>query len=212
MQHFLKLQDPRRPTRTALTSGPTIGTFQVTASVTGVTTPATFNLSIVILGSFTLTPASTTVGPLEPGISNTQTITILPSGGFSAPITMTCKAPATITCTMTPSSVPFASGQPVVQPQLSFQSEGPLGTTSNLGANPFAFIATIAIFASMLRKRRSMSVMLIAVTGVFLLFSMSGCMSSINAPTTPNGTYTVTVTGTAQTVTASTTVTYTIQQ
>jgi sugar lactone lactonase YvrE len=196
----------------ALTSGPNIGTFQVTASATGVSTPAAFNLSIVILGSFTLGPTSTQTGPLEPGISNTQIVNIVPTGGFSAPVTMTCKAPATITCTMTPSTVLFANGKPVNQPELSFQSEGPIGTTSSLGANPFAIVATIAMFLAMFRKRRSFRTLILGIAVAFALFGMGGCGNSLTPQTTPNGTYTVTVTGTAQTVSASTSVTYTIQR
>jgi sugar lactone lactonase YvrE len=196
----------------ALTSGPNVGTFQVTASATGISTPATFNLSIVILGSFTLAPASSPVGPLGPGISNTEIINIASSGGFSAPIVMTCTAPATITCTMTPSLVPFANGKPVNQPELSFQSEGPLGTISSLGDNPVAIIAAIVTCMAILRRRRSFCALVITMAAAFALVTISGCGNSMKPTTTPNGTYTVTITGTAQSVSASTTITYTIQR
>jgi hypothetical protein len=196
----------------ALTSGPNMGTFQVTASVAGVSTSATFNFSVVILGSFTLVPSISQVGPLEPGLSYTQTIDIVPSGGFSASVVMTCISPATITCTLTPLAVPFAKGKPVSQPELSLQSQGRLRSNSRMDQGVTAIFATIAVGLAMRRKQFSLGALTLAVAVVFAFVSMNGCGGSINAPTTPNGTYTVTITGTAQSVSASTSVTYTIQR
>ncbi len=196
----------------ALTSGPNIGSFQVTASVPGVSSTVTFNFSIVILGSFALSPVAPQVGPLPPGISNTETINVIPSGGFSAPITMTCTAPSTITCTLTPVVVPFANGQPVSQPQVSFQSQGPIGTTSGMNSSVAGVLTVFALGVALLSKRRSLRVVTLTVAAVFASVSISGCGSPAYAPTTPNGTYTVTVTGTAQTISATTSVTYTIQR
>ena len=194
----------------ALASGPTIGTFTVTANAVGTTSIVTFNFSIVILGSFTLTPTSASIGPIRPEQSFTQIINVTPVGGFSAPITMSCTAPSGITCSVAPSVVSFAAGKPVAQPQLSFQGEGSLRGGA-IGSSLPGLVAVTLLSAAVLRRRRRFAAMLMASIVALMLCTSSGCGNGAFAPVTANGTYTVTVTGTTQTVSASTSATFTIQ-
>ena len=196
-----------------LVSGPNIGTFQVNASVTGGTTSATFNMAIVILGGFTITPSSPQVGPIVPTISSTQTLSITPTGGFSAPIQMSCTAPSGITCTITPATVSFANGKPVNLPELSIQGQGALRSPVGAGfqsSGPFLLLLLV-LSAGNLLKRRTVAGLILGLAVCSVMTCVVGC-SGTNYPTTTNGTFTITVTGTAQTVSASTTVSYVVQQ
>ena len=61
-------------------------------------------------------------------------------------------------------------------------------------------------------RRRRLSTLLVAMVALLAIGSVSGCTGEMFAPTTPNGAYVVTVTGTAQSVSASTSVTFTVKQ
>ena len=195
----------------SLVAGPSIGSFHVTASVAGASNPVTFNFSIVILGSFTLVPTASQVGPLLPSVSSSETINIVPTGGFVAPVTLTCTAPQGITCTMTPTVVTFVNGKPASQPQLSFQSQGDL-SDGGFGTNWVLALIVVLLSLPLLRRRRRFAGWMTLVLCALVLLTSSGCGNNENRPTTSNGSYTVTVNGTTQTVSASTSVTYTVQQ
>jgi hypothetical protein len=122
---------------------------------------------------------------------------------------MTCTAPTGITCTITPAIVTFANGKPVSQPDLSFQSQGALRNGS-VGFSVPTFFLTILSCLLMLRRRRTFRRYALGlVVGAFFL-GLGGCSSTTNNQVTPNGTYTVT--GTAQTISAITSVVYTVTQ
>ena len=197
-------------TSTTVTAGPTIGKFSVAASLPGTSATASFNLTIVVLGSFTIVPVATQVGPVEPGSTNSELLTIITSGGFNAPITFTCTAPTGITCSAGPSPLAFVNGAPITQPSVNFTSEG---TLRNVGgfASPWAAFGALFFGALLFRRRRRLGTVILAVVALIALGSASGCTGSEYAPTTQSGTYTVTITGTAQTASASATVTYTVQ-
>src|SRR6202012_2306998 len=96
-----------------------------------------------------------------------------------------------------------------VRPLLSFQSQGSL-----LGAGPgrgwpLAFVSLLSLLA--FRRRRRLMALVVAFVALLTIGSVSGCSGTMYAPTTPNGSYAVTVTGKSQTATASTTVTFTVQ-
>jgi len=198
-------------TAQVITSGPTVGTFTVTAALTGTSSTATFNLTIVVVGSFTIVPTSPQVGPIAPGVSNTETLTIIGTGGFTAPITFTCQAPTGITCTAGPNPFYIAT-QGSLAASVNFTSQGSLlGTMSGFASPWSALLATLAAGALLLRRRRKLSALVVAILAFVAINALSGC-GEYYAPVTPNGTYTVTVTGTAQTATASASITYTIQK
>ncbi len=85
-----------------------------------------------------------------------------------------------------------------------------LGSSSGF-TSPWSALAALIAGAFLLRRRRKLSTLVVAVLVFVAINALSGC-GQYYAPVTPNGTYTVTVTGTAQTVTASASVTYTIQK
>jgi len=199
-----------------VTPGPTAGTLTVTASLPGTSSTANFTLSVVVLGSFTIVPASTQVGPVTQQISAMVALTITGSGGFNAPVTLTCSTPAGTTCSVSPITEAFRNG--VEQPSptgptpiLTFQSEGNLlGAGTTRGWWPAVATLLLSLLLIFGRRRR-LGALLLAMVALLALGSVSGCSGAKYSPTTPNGTYTVTVTGTAQTVSASTTVTFTVQ-
>jgi sugar lactone lactonase YvrE len=193
-----------------LTSGASIGAFTVATALNGTPAIAIFHVSIVVLGTFTIVPTNTQVGPLQPAFSSTQTLTIVPSGGFSAPITLTCSAPSGITCTVLPTVVPFSNGQPSVKPTLSFQSQGGLRSAGSVTNWLVGFIVFLCV--GLARRRRDLGALAIAILVFVALSFASGCSGTKYAPTTPDGSYTVTVTGIAQTVNVSTSVTYIIKR
>jgi len=201
-------------TSTVVTPGPTAGTLTVTASLPGTSSTANFTLSVVVLGSFTIVPDSTQVGPVQLAMSATVNLTITGSGGFNAPVTLTCTTPAGTTCSVSPITEDFHNGVEElnttgVRPVLTFQSAGDLlGAGTTRGWWP-AVLTLLCLLA--LGRRRRLGALLTALVAVLALTSASGCTATKYAPTTPNGTYAVTVTGTAQTVSASTTVNFTVQ-
>jgi sugar lactone lactonase YvrE len=197
-------------TAQAITSGPTIGTFTVTAALTGTSSTASFNLTIVIVGTFTIIPASAQVGPIPPGTSNLDPLTIVGAGGFTAPIIFTCTAPAGITCAVGPSPFLIAN-QSNAPASLNFTSQGSLlGSVSGF-SSPWSALVALIVGGLLLRRRRKLGAIVVAALAFFAINALSGC-GQYYAPITPNGTYTVTVTGTAQTASASTTITYTVQK
>jgi sugar lactone lactonase YvrE len=197
-------------TAATVISGATIGTYSVTAVLTGTSATAGFNLSTFVLGSFTIAPTNAQVGPIAPGISSTQNLIVTAAGGFTAPITFTCTAPTGITCTVGPN--PFFIATQVNYPaSVNFTSEGQiLGTVSGFGS-PWSMLAAFIAGAVLLLRRRRLSVIVLALLAFAVLNTLSGCGQSY-APVTSNGTYTVMITGTAQTATATTSITYTIQK
>jgi uncharacterized protein YceK len=62
----------------------------------------------------------------------------------------------------------------------------------------------------LLRRRRSLGTVALAVVALIVLGTASGCGTAYT-PTTPNGAYTVMIKGTAQTDSASASVTFNVQ-
>ena len=197
-------------TAQVVTTGSTVGTFTVTAALTGTSATASFNLTIVIVGSFTIIPTSTQVGPISPGASRNVILAVVGAGGFTAPITFTCKAPTGITCTAGPN--PFYIATQASEPaSVNFTSQGSLLGTMSGFSSPWGVLAALAVGGLLFCRRRKLSAVVAAVLAFVAINALSGC-GEYYAPVTPNGTYTVTVTGTAQTVSASASITFTVQK
>jgi sugar lactone lactonase YvrE len=197
---------------TTITTGPTIGPLTVKAALAGTSSTVNFTLSVTVLGSFTIVPDSTQVGPVTPAISSSVPMTITGAGGFNAPVALTCSSPAGTTCSVSPLTVPFNNGVEVQpRPVLTFQGEGNL---SSAGATHGWWPAAIVMLLGLLvfGRRRRLGALLLAIVALLAIGSVSGCSGTMYAPTTPNGSYTVTVTGTSQNLSAKTTVTFTVQQ
>ncbi|HZL25197.1 MAG TPA: hypothetical protein VFC39_01560 [Acidobacteriaceae bacterium] len=201
-------------TAATITTGSTVGALKVTAALAGTSSTANFTLSVVVLGSFTIVPNSTQVGPVQPAISAMVPIMVVGSGGFNAPVALTCSAPAGTSCSVAPTTVQFQNGIEAVPggglPILTFQSEGRL-ETDGLAHNWWLAIVTMLGMMLAFGRRRRPGALLAVILALLAVVSANGCSGTMFAPTTPNGNYTVTVTGTAQTVSAKTTVTFMVQ-
>jgi sugar lactone lactonase YvrE len=195
---------------TTITPGATTGTLTVSAALTGTSSTATFTLSVAILGSITIVPDSTQVGPVQPSVSSPVNLTVIGSGGFNAPVALTCTAPTGTSCSVSPTVLLFNNGVEKGQPVLTFQSAG---TLENAGMNGSWWLAAVTLLGMLaFTRRRRLSTLFVAMVALLAIGAASGCTGTMYAPTTPNGSYTVTVTGTSQTVTASTTVVFTVKQ
>ena len=191
-----------------ITPGATVGTLAVTAALTGTASTASFTLSVVVVGTFTIVPDSTQVGPNTPSFSSSVSMTVLGAGGFSAPVTFTCITPANTTCSVSPIVVAFSKGTEVTRPALTFQAEGGLRTAG------FAWwpLAVTPLCLLLFWRRRRIGSLLMALVVLTAIGSATGCTGTMFNPTSANGNYTVTVTGTAQTASASASVTFIVQQ
>jgi hypothetical protein len=181
----------------------------VTAALTGTSSTTKFTLSVMVLGSFTIVPDNPQVGPVQPAVSSGVTLTIVGAGNFSAPVVLTCSAPSGTTCSVSPSLIAFNNGSETTRPSLTFQGQGGLNSA---GATHGWWLAPVTLLGMLMFRRRRLGTLLVGALTLLAISSTSGCSGTMYAPTTPNGTYIVTVTGTSQNVSASTTVTFTVQK
>jgi sugar lactone lactonase YvrE len=197
-------------TAATITTGPTIGLLTVPAALTGTSSTVNFTLTVSVLGSFIIVPDSTQVGPVTPSISSAVAMTIVGAGGFNAPVALTCSSPTGTTCSVSPLTIAFNNGTEVLpRPVLTFQGEGNL---SSAGVTHGWWVAVVTLLGMLVfGRRRRLGALLLAMVALLAIGSVSGCSGTMYAPTTPNGSYTVTVTGTAQNLSAKTTVTFTVQ-
>jgi hypothetical protein len=197
-----------------------VGTQSITASYGG---GPGFNSSVSSAVSVTVTAAATpdfsvalspATATLASGSSATSTVTITPTGGFTSAVTLSCSGlPSNSTCSFSAGSV-TPSGSAATS---TLTIKTGVSTTAQLerfGGVSFAGVGLFGLIGLGLRRKK------FAVRLVCLLFAMagaamvlSGCGSSHHAAgiTTPSGTYTVSVTGTAGTTTHSSSFTLTVQ-
>jgi hypothetical protein len=183
---------------------------------TGGSGPSTFALS------------STAPTAIAPGASATSTITITPSGGFTGAVSLACavtSSPAGAanipTCSV---SQPAAiSATAAVTATLTVNTTGASGPSAALDRNLHrmfvagggASLAALLFFCLPVRRRRGQTLLGLLVFALFVT-AASGCASSDGVPTqssagTTAGSYTITVTGTSGTTTATTAVSLTVQ-
>ena len=178
---------------------------------------------IVNATDFTLSPnpSSATV---TAGQSGTFTLTVTPQGSFTSPITFSCSGlPALAGCTFNPASVTPNSS--TVTSTLSITTTAQTASlTSPFGRRssplyatwlvlPAMLLGTVGMAASKRRKLLSYCLAFLLVGGCLL---QAACGSGSNGSSsggggTPNGTYTITITGAAGSTQNTTTVTLTIQ-
>jgi hypothetical protein len=184
-----------------------------------------------VAGSFTVGPASPTTLSVTKGSTGVVSVPVTSGSTFGGVVAMTCSgAPSGATCLINPNSVTLV---PSTSTQISTQTVSVvLTTTAASAANELpAFpgstagalggISVAGLFFIFLPRRRSkswksMSLTALAVCalGLCSMAALTGCGSgSTKAPAqtgTPAGNYTITVTGTSGTTTASTTFTLTV--
>jgi len=181
-----------------------------------VTAPASPSFALTNSGNLTIAPGAAS--------GNTATITVTPSGGFAASVSLTCAVTTSIaspndppTCTL-PSSVTVAAStaatttltvSSTAATTAALRHPNPSNALHKfLGAAGGASFAIAVFFCIPLRRRRWSS--LLSLLAVVLCTSVVGCggSSGTSAPGNPGttaGTYVVTITGTSAGVTTQTT-------
>jgi hypothetical protein len=179
-----------------------------TAALTGVGTSSNPDFSV------TVSPAAPTVAA---GSTANLTVTVTGANGFTTPVALTCTgAPADSTCTLSPATVtPTSSGArstgSVVTTARAFFVP-PAGTLRLSPRHPL--LAWLAVFAfillSVLLAARSQPTRKLAwVFALLLLASQTSC-SGLPHRGTPAGVYTLTITGTAGSLSHQVTVSLTV--
>ncbi len=180
------------------------------------------------VGSFALSPATTSATAVLGKASNPITLTVTPSGGFHSNIIFACTGglPSGTVCLFSPSSIvpsgaatqttvltisPVAAGVLSAKGANSFKSSSPVAITF---AGLLFFVVPFATFAPRRARRLSLLTLLLALStlGVF-----TGCGSGVTVANVPSagslstGSYAVTLTATGGSTIQTATVNLTIQ-
>jgi hypothetical protein len=185
--------------------------------------------------SFALT--NTTVSIAAPGGSGTSTITITPSGGFSAPVALSCAVTGPTnavdlpTCSVT--APPAITGTAAVAATLTVNTTAASSSSSATGQAATAFrsrhnpmlalggggaLVAFLFFGLPSRRCRTKTLLSLLLLGAFasIVMGCGGAQEAANPVTTPAnpgttvGSYTVAVTGSSGALNASTTVAVTV--
>ena len=209
-----------------------VGTDTLTASYSGDSnyTTATGTSSVTVtLPAFTLSGTAVTVAP-GATTGNTSTITVKPAGGFTGSVTLTAALTSSPAGAQDLPTFSFGSTSPVVitgtaagTATLTISTTAPtMGALAYparpgmrwyaAGVTSLAFILLVGIPARGRSKRKRLGalVFLMILAGGLLACGSSGGSGPSNPGTTP-GTYTITVTGTSGSTTATAPVTLTVQ-
>ena len=161
--------------------------------------------------SLTLSAQSVTVAP---GASANLMIGASAVGGFNSQISLSCTAPAGLTCGLSPTTISPGSSASSSTLTISAATTPPPNGYSVLGMG--AVLPGIGIFGTVLttRKRKSLtrkSILSISVLGLLLLISLFslGCSSNTKGQP-PTSQLTLMVTGTSGSLRHSTPVTITV--
>jgi len=199
----------------------TLGAFTVTASVAGVSTPATFSEPGA---DFSFSTQNGTLR-LSPGTSGTYSFTVGPtSPATSIPAAVTLAfsgLPAGVTATLTPSTIASGAGTTTVQltinvPTSIFSAVTPANSLGRRLA-PLSLALLLLPFAGRLRRasKKLNCLLYILFVGVGLVAAagLSGCSRLPSSLPGYNGPqyYTVTVTGTSGALSQTTTVTLIVE-
>jgi FG-GAP-like repeat len=203
-------------TFTPTTEGSVLSTLSLSTNIPNTTAtivPVSGNAGDFALG----TTSSQTVNP---GQSATYTINATSSGGFSGNVNLSCSgAPSTVSCTVTPAVIQLnANGSTpysvfvATTPPSSAASFAHTKTDFPMRAGLHLLFGLIAaLFAIDARESRSKkAIVLLVVTGLFLLFTScggGGGSGNQGGSGTPPGTYSLTITGTADSASRTTNIT-----
>jgi VCBS repeat protein/FG-GAP repeat protein len=177
--------------------------------------------------SFALT--NTPVSIATPGVYGTSTITISPSGGFSGSVALSCTVTGPTTAVDLPTcsvaAPPAITGTTAVSATLTVNTAAASSSSNASGQAATAFrnqhnrilavgcsvLAAFLFFGLPLHRRRTRTLLSLFVLCAFAAIVM-GCGGAQKAanPGTTVGSYMVTVTGSSGALTASTTVTVTV--
>jgi uncharacterized protein (TIGR03118 family) len=166
--------------------------------------------------SFTLSLSSQSA-TVNPGGSTNVTVSAAAAGGFDSPITLTCIAPAGLTCAFSPSTISPGSGS---SSTLTISAASTPPATGYHAAGMAAMMPGLGLFGTfftarkkkLLNRKNMVRMSLLGLLLVISLFAL-GCGSSntSNKPTTPASQQaTVMVTGTSGSLSQSSAVTVSI--
>jgi hypothetical protein len=213
-------------------SGPTTAPANYTVTVTGVSGALSTSLSVpVVFTAQTVSPAFSLTGTsvsLTAGASGTSTITLMPVGGFTGQVSLTCSVipanlPGTPICT--PTNPPAISGTEAVTATVLLTTS-PSTTASLLpgessgGASAIryggvALASLLCCFVLPLRRRgwkTLLSLVLLSIAAAATIGCSTSNSALPNVGGTARGTYTVSITGSGPNgTTATTTISLSVQ-
>ncbi len=177
---------------------------------------------VALTGNVTATPPDFTISAapasfsVARGATGTSTITIGSVGGFTSAVTLTCSgAPVKSTCSVSPSSVTPTTGTPATATlSLATTRHGEVAPPVSLRFPPFVPRVVVPVFLSLFAmlfffvSDQRLRGRLAAAAAVLFFVVIAGCGGSSGG--TPKGAVTLTVTGTAGSITHTTTVTATV--
>ncbi len=170
-------------------------------------------VAIGVVAPFAVTSTTTTVSLAPNGISNTP-IQVLPGGGFSGSVTMTCSSPVIyVTCSVAPTTVTVSggvAGQAVViitvAPSVSSSGDGPLAP-KNLTWLAIVLPLGMIGFA---RRNRALGKGILLMVMLAVAAGATSCSSGSSVKLPPTGTQVVTVTATGPGVVSTVQISVTI--
>ena len=204
--------------------GPNLGNGRLNLVLAlGSLTPATSS-------DFDISAAPSTLS-IAAGQSASYSASVTPAGGFNGTVTLSCAgAPALTTCSISPTQVTLDGTNPAVAtvtltttahslfPPVAPRRFAPPSPFANLLARLFAYLLVCAMLWRLARipRRRLVLAAALALPLALLCTSCGGSTSSTSSsttttppptqPGTPQGAFTITVTGTSASLTHSTTV------
>jgi hypothetical protein len=178
--------------------------------------------SVALTGNVTATPADFTISAapasfsVARGATGTSTITVGSVGGFTSAVTLTCSgAPVKSTCSVSPSSISPAAATPATATlSLATTRSGEVAPPVSLRFPPYVPRVVVPIFLTLFAmlfffvSDQRLRGRLAAAAIVLFFVVIAGCGGSSGG--TPTGAVTLTVTGTAGSITHTTTVTATV--
>ena len=188
---------------TLTTSTLALGGHTVTAVYAGDSTyaPSTSSGTTVVITpvppDFNISLSSPNATLSGNGGSAASTVSLTAVGGFSATVALSCSgAPARTTCTFNPASL-TASGSTAATSTLTITTNTATAALQhdNSGVT-LAFLGLGVLGLSVIRRRRYLSQSLALLCLLLAGWGLSGCGGS-PSPTTPSGTYALTITATS---------------
>jgi hypothetical protein len=158
-------------------------------------------------GTFTLSASAASAS----GTSETVTLTLTPLNGFNQAVALSCSSlPANSSCGFSPSSVILNGTNPATA-SLTITTQGSCSNTGGSATFSNGLLLPIVFFFGICSRKKRLRAFLFAAC---VLLVGSGCAGQKVTCFAPDGSYTITVTGTSKvgttTVTQTTTIAFTV--
>jgi len=214
-------------TFTPTATGTRTGTLSIADSAGTQNVPLTGTATAT--ADFSAAASAPNPGTVSPGGSSTSTITVTPESGFNQQVTLSCAVtPASAGapgCSLKPTTVTPSGG--AAQSTLTITTTAASASLKKPGREPGAFYAMWLLFPAILfstagmttpKRKRMIALFLLitALAGIMFLVGCGGGSSSTGGgggggTGTPAGTYAITVTAKAGSITHTTQVSLTVQ-